>query len=460
MLYQLIAALLYAASFKPLGIWLAAPVAVAFQLYALRKAKHPEVQAFFFSFLSSLVILSWSRVFVGVTPWLFLALLQGLLAVPLGITARFTKNLPTLIFVILLLEEIRARFPFGGFSWTRIAFSQIESPFSPLVAIFGMAGLSALTLLISFAFLKQSYKILALLVLFALVAPFTLNDEKGGQSIQVMAVQGGVPERGLEFNARAQAVLDNHIAQTRKSFSSNDEVIIWPENSIDIDPIANDDVAEKIMRLTAELDRPLLAGAILDSPQLVNATILFNKQGSPTSIYLKRYLTPFGEYIPLRRIAAKVSSHVNRVEDFSPGNDLILHRVSRAVIGSVICYELLNDGLIREAASKSNFLSVHTNSATFSGSNEGEQQLAITRLRAIESGRSVVSISTTGPSAIIDRRGEVLSKLADGEVGSLSTAIELHDGRTIAHRLGGFSTLFVLLFVLGWALISRRRGLN
>lgn len=460
MLYQLIAALLYAASFKPLGIWLAAPVAVAFQLYALRKAKHPEVQAFFFAFLSSLVILSWSRVFVGVTPWLFLALLQGLLAVPLGITARFTKNLPTLIFVILLLEEIRARFPFGGFSWTRIAFSQIESPFSPLVAIFGMTGLSALTLLISFAFLKQSYRIFALLVLFALVAPFTLNDEKGGQSIQVMAVQGGVPERGLEFNARAQAVLDNHIAQTRKSFSSNDEVIIWPENSIDIDPIANDDVAEKIMRLTTELDRPLLAGAILDSPQLVNATILFNKKGSPTSIYLKRYLTPFGEYIPLRRIAAKVSSHVNRVEDFSPGNDLILHRVSGAVIGSIICYELLNDGLIREAASDSNFLSVHTNSATFSGSNEGEQQLAITRLRAIESGRSVVSISTTGPSAIIDRRGEVLSKLADGEVGSLSTAIELHDGRTIAHRLGGFSTLCVLLFLLGWALISRRRGVN
>ena len=393
-------------------------------------------------------------------PWFFLSMLQGLLAVPLGITARFTKNIPTLIFSILLLEEIRARFPFGGFSWTRIAFSQIESPMSPLVAIFGMAGLSALTLLISFALLVKSYKIFTLLILLALVVPFTLKDPKGTESIQVMAVQGGVPERGLEFNARAQAVLDNHIAQTRKSFSSNDDVIIWPENSIDIDPIANDDVAEKIMRLTTELDRPLLAGAILDRPQLVNATILFNKKGSPTSIYLKRYLTPFGEYIPLRGIAAKVSSHVNRVEDFSPGNDLVLHRVSGAVIGSVICYELLNDGLIREAASDANFLSVHTNSATFSGSNEGEQQLAITRLRAIESGRSVVSISTTGPSAIIDRRGEVLLKLADGEVGSLSTAIELHEGRTMAHRLGGFSTFSVLLCALVWALISRRRGVS
>jgi apolipoprotein N-acyltransferase len=459
-LYQLIAALLYAASFKPLGFWLAAPIAVAIQIYALRKFKHPEVQAFCFAFLSSLVILSWSRVFVGVTPWLFLALLQGLLAVPIGITARFTKNIPTLVFSILLLEEIRARFPFGGFSWTRIAFSQVDSPISPLVAIFGMAGLSALTLLISVALLTRSYKIFAIVILLAFVAPFTLRDEKGNQSIQVLAVQGGVPERGLEFNARAQEVLDNHIAQTRRSFSRSDDVIIWPENSIDIDPIANDDVAGKIMRLTAELDRPLLAGAILDSPRLVNATILFNKQGSPTSVYLKRFLTPFGEYIPLRGIAAKVSSHVNRVEDFTPGNDLVLHRVSGAVIASVICYEILNDGLIREAASESNFLSVHTNSATFSGSNEGEQQLAITRLRAIESGRSIVSISTTGPSAIIDRRGEVLLKLADGDVGSLSTAIELHEGRTMAHRLGGFTTLSVLLLVLGWALISRRRGVN
>lgn len=457
MLYQLIAALLYAASFKPLGIWIAAPIAVAIQIYSLRKNKHPELQSFLFAFLSSLAILSWSRVFVGVTPWLLLAVLQGLLAIPLGVAARFTKNIPALIFLILLLEEMRGRFPFGGFSWTRIAFSQVDSPLSPLVSIVGMTGLSALTLWISVSFLSKSYKILALIILLSLVAPLTVRDQSGDQSIQVRAVQGGVPERGLEFNARAQAVLDNHISETIKSFSQKDDLIIWPENSIDIDPIENNEVAKKIEQLSREINRPLLAGAIIDNPKLVNATILFNKQGSPTSIYLKRYLTPFGEYIPLRGIAAKVSSHVDRVEDFSPGNELVLHRVSGAVIGSIICYELLNDGLIREAADGSNFLSVHTNSATFSGSNEGEQQLAITRLRAIESGRSVVSISTTGPSAVIDRRGEVLSKLADGEVGSLTAAIELQDNRTIAHRLGGYSTLAVLLFALGWALVSRRR---
>ena len=153
MLYQLLAALLYAASFKPLGIWFAAPIAIAIQIYSLRRNNYPELQAFLFAFLSSLAILSWSRVFVGVLPWLLLATLQGLLAIPLGLIARFTRNVPALIFLILLLEEVRARFPFGGFSWTRIAFSQVESPLSLLISIVGMTGLSALTLLITVALL-------------------------------------------------------------------------------------------------------------------------------------------------------------------------------------------------------------------------------------------------------------------------------------------------------------------
>ena len=299
-----------------------------------------------------------------------------------------------------------------------------------------------------------------MIILLSLVAPFTVREQSEDKSIQVRAVQGGVPERGLEFNTRAQAVLDNHILETLKSFSEQDDLLIWPENSIDIDPFANREVAEKISRLTREINRPLLAGAIIDKPRLANATILFDETGIATSVYLKRYLTPFGEFIPLRRIAEKISPHVDRVKDFAPGNQLVLHKVSDVLIGSIICYELLNDGLVRQAAQDSHFLSVHTNSATFSGSNEGEQQLAITRLRAMESGRSVVSVSTTGPSAVVDYRGEVIFKLADRQVGSVSASIELREGQSIAHRLGGYSTLLVLLFALGSSLWSRRRGLN
>ena len=458
MLYQLLAALLYAASFKPIGLWIAAPIALALQLYAIRRTRYPELQAFLFAFTSSLIILSWSRVFVGVVPWFLLALLQGLLAIPLGLTARFTKNLPSLIFVLLLLEEIRARFPFGGFSWTRVALSQVESPYAPLVSFVGMAGLSMITLLIAVFLLTRRVKIFSVLLVLLVGTLFIHPSQTKFPTIQVLAIQGGVPERGLNFNARAQAVLDNHIKETRKSFSASDELIIWPENSIDIDPIANRVVAGKIINLAQETNRPLLAGAIIDSPTLVNATVLFNEDGSPQSTYVKRYLTPFGEYIPLRSLASKVSNHVKRVQDFSPGSENVQHSVANTIVGSIICYELLNDGLVREAAKGAGFISVHTNSATFSGSNEGEQQLAITRLRAIESGRSMVSISTTGPSAIIDYRGEVLQKLEDGEVGSLSAAIELRDSNTFVNKIGGFSTLAVLLLALSWAVMTRRKG--
>jgi apolipoprotein N-acyltransferase len=148
------------------------------------------------------------------------------------------------------------------------------------------------------------------------------------------------------------------------------------------------------------------------------------------------------------------------VTDFSPGDSLVVHRLPQAEISSVICYELLNDGLLRQAATNSELLVVHTNSATFSGSSEGEQQLSITRLRAIEAGRSIVSISTTGPSAIIDARGGVISKLADGEIGSLSAGVSLHQKVSLSHRLGGYVPISVLLLTLIWALFNQRRELK
>ncbi len=150
------------------------------------------------------------------------------------------------------------------------------------------------------------------------------------------------------------------------------------------------------------------------------------------------------------------SPHVDRVDDFSAGSELVVHELLKGNVGSVICYEILNDGLVREMSINSDFLVVHTNSATFSGSSEGEQQLAITRLRALESGKAIVSISTTGPSAIIDARGVVQSKLEDGEVGSLSADISLKSGKSFAHKLGGYGPLIALLFTFIWALLSLR----
>jgi apolipoprotein N-acyltransferase len=253
-------------------------------------------------------------------------------------------------------------------------------------------------------------------------------------------------------------VLENHINITLREFVGNEDLIIWPENAIDVDPLRNEIVAEKISQLAQEINTPLLAGAILDGRKLLNSAILFDKVGQPESIYVKRYLTPFGEYIPLRSLARFVSSDADRVTDFSPGNQLVTHMVHGTSIASIICYEVINDGLVREAAKSSSLLVVHTNSATFSGSGEGEQQLAITRLRAIESKKMIVSISTTGPSAIVDARGVVLQKLEDGEVGSLAADIPTQNSKTLSIYLGGFAEPAVLFVSALCAIFSLRKG--
>jgi apolipoprotein N-acyltransferase len=453
-----VSGLLFAVSFKPIGFWFTAPIAFAILFHQLRTKSYPVAHSLLFAFVANLIILSWTSTFVGSVPWLMLVLLQALYFLPLGVTAHFTRSIPTFIFITLAMESLKARFPFGGFSWTKVAFSQVDSPLAPLVSIFGIATLSLLTLLISYTLISRSKLNEAILIGLIFIAHLVNVQPSISTSINVRAIQGGVPERGLDFNSRAMQVLDNHIETTLKEVDGTENLIIWPENAIDVDPIENQIVAQKIASLAGQTGIPLLAGAILDGDKLFNATILFNEVGKAESTYLKRYLTPFGEYIPLRNMARVISSDADRVTDFSPGEDLVVHEVNGTTIGSIICYEILNDGLVRDAARSSSFLVVHTNSATFSGSSEGEQQLAITRLRAMESKKNIVSISTTGPSAIIDGRGEVLQKLQDGEVGSLASAIPARENNTLSMRLGGFAELVVLFTCAMWALFSLRKG--
>ncbi|MEN9412306.1 MAG: hypothetical protein RIQ92_743 [Actinomycetota bacterium] len=455
-----LAAILSSASFAPLSLWFTAPIAYAIYVKVLLNGRNQVWNSFLFAFLANAIILSWSKSFVGVTPWILLAILQGFYLIPVGILARYVKNPIVLIAAIILADEVKSLFPFGGFGWSRVAFSQADSPLVKLVSLFGVTFLSVATLAISLLLLQPKALNFSLVTLLLLAASFPLNQESSGEGLKIRAVQGGVPERGLSFNSRAQAVLDNHITRTRSDSDESDQLILWPENAIDVDPLRNVLVKEKLQNLQQEIRIPILAGAILDGRVLSNAAILFSKNGNPESTYIKRYLTPFGEYIPLRSIASIISPHTDRVTDFTPGSELVVHEVNQIKISSIICYEILNNRIIRESAMSSGLLAVITNSATFSGSAEGEQQLNITRIRAIEAGRNIVSVSTTGPSAFISYDGTIISRLDDGEVGSLSERIEVRNNQTLALRYGELFTSLVILFslVLITVALMRRRS--
>jgi apolipoprotein N-acyltransferase len=287
------------------------------------------------------------------------------------------------------------------------------------------------------------------------------DHSQGNKTLRVRAIQGGTPSVGLDFNSRAMGVLKMHIEQTRKDFQERDQLIVWPENAIDIDPVKNVVVSQLIKDLLQEIDRPLLAGAIISTDRgPVNSIVYFDKNGEIQGIYEKRYLTPFGEYIPLRSIAEFLSPYAERVNDFVPGNKETVFHINDVDIASVICYEIINDGLVRSSSRNSDLLFIHTNSATFAGTSEGDQQLAITQLRAIEHQRSLLSVSTTGPSALVNERGEVVYRLAEGDRGSISTTMQVADARSISSSLGGVANILVLLLALLSALAGSMRQMR
>jgi apolipoprotein N-acyltransferase len=175
---------------------------------------------------------------------------------------------------------------------------------------------------------------------------------------------------------------------------------------------------------------------------------------------------PFGEYIPLRSIARRVSAEVDRVRrDMVAGSEPGVLRVGGVTLGDVICFEVAYDGLVRDAVrGGGRLLVVQTNNATFGRSNETWQQLAMGRLRAIEHGRSVVIAATSGVSAIIEPDGHVLRRSDVFTADLLVRAVPTRQGTTLATRVGAWAEWTIVavgaaaLLVAAAVGVRRRRG--
>ena len=439
---------LLSAAFEPVGKWWVAPIAIAVHMYALSISSRKVLSSFIFGLTLNLIVLHWSSTFVGSIPWVILAIGLSLFYLPLALVSKWGITAYPLIYI--LLEEVRNRFPFGGFGWVRIAFTQADAPYSKVAAIAGATALSTAVVLIALVIFHISHRKFSLLPLLPFLIVLVPVNTSVVDSINVLMIQGNVPQMGLDFNSRAKAVFNNHFERTQMEITKNPNVdfILWPENSVDVDPFLNSDVKKSL----DSIKQPLIIGAIVSKGStLLNTSILWG--GELPETYIKQHLTPFGEYIPLRSLARVVSPLVDEVENFSPGDSGKTFQIGKIEVAPVICYELIDDALLEKAAKNSNILAVQTNSATFGMSAESAQQLSITRIRAIEHGRNIASVSTTGYSAIIDSSGKVLQKTSMGTADSIRASIDLIEGQTPRDRAGDWAGVFTLIWLL---LVSRR----
>ena len=458
-LYSFLSGLLLSAAFKPIGLWFATPLAIALLIYTINKTGKYFASFALFAFTFNAAVLIWSNKYVGVTPWIALVLLQTIFYLPLGFLKKLGEYWYFYLPVsFLVLEELRSRFPFGGFGWLRIGFSQVDAPYARLASIGGVSLLSLATLLLGVAAFQLAKRgsgltLPGIAIVLTLSGIFILPNNSPRQTFQVLAVQGSVPKLGLDFNERATDVFYRHLTQTEKAINKEKKpnLIIWPENSVDVDPFKNQQIGQAISSLVDKYNTPLIVGAVLRTDgQLQNASMLWEPKIGATTRYVKRHLTPFGEVMPLRSALTFFSDLPNQVEDFSPGKTAVIHKVGQGKIAPIICFELIDDRLIQSSADSSNLFVVQTNSATFANTAESAQQLAITRIRSIEHARYSVSVSTVGISAIVDTNGIVLKSTKENIAASINSAVALNETRTIYDRVGEFAWVLVLLIGLGF----------
>lgn len=403
--------LLLFAAFPPFTLWPAAFLGAGLLFFLLTDEKLSR------RFLLALLtggaffapLLHWSSIYVGALPWLILALGESLIFSLIALAPIKRSIYGAVIFgsSFTLIEILRMKAPFGGFGWGRIGFTQVDSlqVFYPII---GVVGISFIALSLSALVIVRPRFLFLFVPIFAL-SFFDINpNTSSGKSLKIVAVQGSVPQLGLEFNQRALAVLNNHIDATPKQ--SNVDLIIWPENASDVDPITNLKASQGIANLINEIEKPLLIGAVEQrSSGPLNSSLLYGADGELLSRYVKQDLAPFGEYIPLRSISEIISPLARQVRDFIPGDNWVKHRVNNIEFQSLICFEVLDDDHIQSGAVNAEFFVAQTNNATFGDSYQAAQQLQITRARAAELSRQFAVVSTTGLTAHIDQNGNVLT---------------------------------------------------
>jgi apolipoprotein N-acyltransferase len=506
LLVALAGGLALAAAFPPVGAWPLAAAAPALLTVALWRssARFSLVIGLVFGAAFFVPLLAW-LVNVAWYVWTALAVTETVLFAAAVLGQRLLLRLRAWPVAVagwwVAAEAVRDRWPWGGFPWGRLAMSQAGAPTAGWVAV---GGPPLLTFLLALAGACLAWRLLVpspqwrrglmAWLVFVAAAGIALaggllpaagqaagtgaaRQAAGTPTAIVAAVQGNVPRsRNLPDLLRATTVTSNHAAATEqlaRQVGSGQrpapDLVIWPENSTDIDPRTSPPTYQAIQAAVDAIGRPVLVGAVLDHP-VRNSGQLWLPGRGPVQTYIKRQLVPFGEIIPFRGVLSKFISLIKlQPVDFSPGHRAVVFRIGKIRLGDVICYEVGFDNLVSsEVAAGANLLTVQTNDADFEldgQTGETLQQLAMARIRAMEHDRAVVVVSTTGVSAIIAPDGTVIASSHTWRRTVLEARVPLRTDITLADRAGGWpeaaisaATLAALAWALTGAVRARRRA--
>ncbi len=488
-------------AFPPYGLWPLSLVSVA-TLSLLTRGRTGRQGAWLglaFGWPFFLVLLAWLRV-VGWDAVVGLAFIQALFMLGLGAALAVTSRLtawPLWGACLWVTEEfLRDRIPFGGFPWGRLAFANTGSPYTPLAALGGAPLVTfavALTGVLLAAVVLAAWRLraaaarttrayataggalltAAAVTVVGLAVPVPV---KADDTVRIAVVQGDVQQPGMHFLGRPMQILNNHVEATlglakriKQGKEPKPDLVIWPENASDLDPYKYPQAGDRIDEAVKAVGVPVLVGALVDHPTkqgyVENQGIVWDPEKGPGASYTKQHPVPFGEYVPFRDQLSKVITRLQQIpRDFYPGDHTGVLRTGPARLGDVICFEVAYDEIPRDTVRDgARALVVQTNNATYGRTGQPEQQLVMSKLRAIEHGRAVVTAATSGISAIVEPDGTVRQRTEEFTRDVLTGTLPLRDDLTVADRVGAapewtLAIVGVLACAGAWFLGRRDRG--
>jgi apolipoprotein N-acyltransferase len=369
---------------------------------------------------------------------------------------------------VAVTEILRWSWPFGGVPLSSLAIGQVDGPLAPVLRVGGAFLVVQVTviagLVVATAWRRRwvaSAAALGAVCVALLVAGFAPRGHETGE-IDVALVQGGGPQGTRARDTDMREVFERH-HDASQAIDTPVDLVVWPENVIDVEGEIEDNVeGEELADLARQLDAPLVAGVVagVDDDHFENYSVVFEADGSLGERYDKVHRVPFGEYVPLRDLVEPFAGDDLTMREAVPGEDAAYLDTEAGRLSVAISWEIFFGDRVREGVGYDAEVVINpTNGSSYSGTMVQTQQVASSRMRAIENGRWVLQVAPTGFTAVIDDHGEVRQRSSISERAVLQDTVGTRSGQTIYTRLGVLPGWVVALASLGggWAVTRLRR---
>ncbi len=485
------------ASFMPFNAWPLAFVAVATLAWATHRASTTRAAVLVgwaFGLLFMFTSLIW-QTSIMIASYAGLSLTFSLFYAALGGALHLTRTLPASPLwgaaAWTLMEFGTSVFPFDGFAWMRLGYTQLDSWLAGFYPIAGAASVTFIVALLGHLMahlalrpnLRRATAVAATTVITLAIGLAGLawapHQPESAETVNVGWVQPGAPGGGVYGLGEARTITLNTqqetgrlAARVRSGQEPAPDFVVWPENSTDMDPRRDAPTAAAVDAAVADISVPVIVGSIYtdDARQERQTVAVRYDDAGAELVYAKRNLVPFGEWIPFRQFFLPLIPQLayvgyQSVPGTTAGHFPVTLADGRTIeAGVAICYEVIYPETLYDAARNAQVMLVQSSNAMYQGTIQIDQQFAATRVRAAEMRREVLVVTTTGVSGLIGQRGEVLD-LAPGSVGAsgvhtlplrATTTPAMVAARWVEYVLAAQGALGVAVGVI--ALRSRRRG--